>query len=178
MPEEVLVSGETGDDAAAFALSDGSALVATVDFFTPIVDDPFDWGRIAAANAFSDVYAMGATPRLALNIAAWPVDDLPLEMLVDVLRGGREVADRAGVVVIGGHTITDTEPKYGMAALGFVDPSRIVRKSPRSASDAPPNRHAARRPGEDFSDLRVRDASSLEGRDELLGSSGCDQHPD
>src|SRR5438093_9658653 len=114
MPEEVLVSGETGDDAAAFALSDGSALVATVDFFTPIVDDPFDWGRIAAANAFSDVYAMGATPRLALNIAAWPVDDLPLEMLVDVLRGGKEVADRAGVVVVGGHTITDTEPNYGM----------------------------------------------------------------
>src|SRR2546428_9063864 len=103
MPEEVLVSGETGDDAAAFALPDGSALVATVDFFTPIVDDPFDWGRIAAANAFSDVYAMGGAPKIALNVAAWPVDDLPLELLADVLRGGAAVAERAGVVVLGGH---------------------------------------------------------------------------
>jgi selenide,water dikinase len=129
MPEEVLVSSETGDDAAVYALPDGTALVATVDFFTPIVDDPFDWGRIAAANAFSDVYAMGATPKLALNVAAWPVDDLPLEMLADVLRGGQDVAERARVVVLGGHTITDSEPKYGMVALGFVDPSALVRNS-------------------------------------------------
>ena len=129
MPREVLVSSETGDDAAVYALPDGTALVATVDFFTPIVDDPFDWGRIAAANAFSDVYAMGAAPRLALNVAAWPVDDLPLEMLADVLRGGQEVAGLAGAVVLGGHTITDPEPKYGMVAMGFADPSALVRNS-------------------------------------------------
>ena len=129
MPEEVLVSAETGDDAAAYRLPDGRALVATVDFFTPIVDDAYDWGRIAAANAFSDVYAMGATPALALNVASWPVDDLPLELLVEVLRGGQDVARAAGAVVLGGHTITDPEPKYGMVALGFVDPERIVRNS-------------------------------------------------
>jgi selenide,water dikinase len=129
MPREVLVSSETGDDAAVYALPDGTALVATVDFFTPIVDDPFDWGRIAAANAFSDVYAMGASPKIALNVAAWPVDDLPLEMLADVLRGGQDVAERAGVVVLGGHTITDSEPKYGMVALGLADPTALVRNS-------------------------------------------------
>ncbi len=129
MPEEVLVSAETGDDAAVYRLPDGRALVATVDFFTPIVDDPYDWGRIAAANAFSDVYAMGASPALALNVSSWPVDDLPLDLLVEVLRGGQDVALQAGAVVLGGHTITDPEPKYGMVALGFVDPERIVRNS-------------------------------------------------
>jgi selenide,water dikinase len=129
MPEAVLVSAETGDDAAAYRLPDGQALVATVDFFTPIVDDPYDWGRIAAANAFSDVYAMGAEPALALNIVAWPVDDLPLEMLAEVLRGGQAVAAQAGAVVLGGHTITDPEPKYGMVALGFAAPEEIVRNA-------------------------------------------------
>jgi selenide, water dikinase len=129
MPEEVLVSSETGDDAAVYALSEGRALVATVDFFTPIVDDAFDWGRIAAANAFSDVYAMGGEPKLALNLVGWPVDDLPLELLADVLRGGQAVAEQAGAVVLGGHTITDPEPKYGMVALGFVDPARLMRNS-------------------------------------------------
>jgi selenide,water dikinase len=107
----------------------GSALVATVDVFTPIVDDPFDWGRIAAANALSDVYAMGGSPEIALNIVAWPVDDLPLELLGDVLRGGQAVADQAGVLVLGGHTITGAEPIYGMVAIGSVDPGRIVRNS-------------------------------------------------
>jgi selenide,water dikinase len=135
MPREVLVSAETGDDAAVYELPDGTALVATVDFFTPIVDDPFDWGRIAAANALSDVYAMGAEPKLALNVAAWPVDDLPLEMLADVLRGGLDVTQRAGVVLLGGHTITDPEPKYGMVALGFVDPTNLVRNSTARAGD-------------------------------------------
>jgi selenide,water dikinase len=129
MPEEVLVSSETGDDAAVYALSEGRALVATVDFFTPIVDDAFDWGRIAAANAFSDVYAMGGEPKLALNLVGWPVDDLPLELLADVLRGGQAVAEQVGAVVLGGHTITDPEPKYGMVALGFVDPARLMRNS-------------------------------------------------
>jgi len=125
----VLVSSETGDDAAVVARPGGSALVATVDVFTPIVDDPFDWGRIAAANALSDVYAMGGSPEIALNVVAWPVDDLPLEVLGDVLRGGQAVADRAGVLVLGGHTITGAEPIYGMVALGSVDPGRIVRNS-------------------------------------------------
>ncbi len=129
MPEAVLVSAETGDDAAVYRLPDGRALVATVDFFTPIVDDPYDWGRIAAANAFSDVYAMGAEPALALNVVAWPVDDLPLEMLAEVLRGGQAVAAEAGAVVLGGHTITDPEPKYGMVALGFAAPEQVVRNS-------------------------------------------------
>lgn len=129
MPEEVLVSAETGDDAAAYRLPDGRALVATVDFFTPIVDDPYDWGRIAAANAFSDVYAMGAEPAFALNIVAWPVDDLPLEMLAEVLRGGQAVAAQAGAVVLGGHTITDPEPKYGMVALGFATQQQVVRNA-------------------------------------------------
>ena len=126
---DVLVAADTGDDAAVVRLSDEQALVATLDFFTPIVDDPYDWGRIAATNALSDVYAMGARPFLALNITAWPVDDLPLEMLGQVLQGGIDVASKAGVAVLGGHTITDPEPKYGMVALGLAEPERIVRNS-------------------------------------------------
>jgi selenide, water dikinase len=129
MPNEVLVASDTGDDAAVYDLGDGRALVQTLDFFTPIVDDPYDWGRIAAANAVSDVYAMGGTPALALNIVAWPIDDLPREMLVRVLDGGAAIAAQAGVAVVGGHSITDTEPKYGMAVTGFVETERIVRNS-------------------------------------------------
>ena len=129
MPDEVLVSAETGDDAAAWRLDDGRALIATVDVFTPIVDDAYDWGRIAATNAFSDVYAMGGTPVMALNVAGWPVDDLPLDLLARVLQGGQEVAADAGAVVVGGHTITATEPIYGMVALGFADADRLVRNS-------------------------------------------------
>ncbi len=125
----MLVSAETGDDAAVYAPLDGRALVATVDFFPPIVDDPYDWGRIAAANSFSDVYAMGARPAIALNVVGWPVDELPLDLLVEVLRGGNAVAREAGVVVLGGHTITDPEPKFGMVAIGFADADRIVRNS-------------------------------------------------
>jgi len=129
MPEEVLVSQETGDDAAVYVLPGGQCLVQTVDFFTPIVDDPYDWGRIAAANALSDVYAMGARPVLALNLVGWPVDDLPLDVLVRVLEGGSTVAAQAGVAVVGGHTISDLEPKYGMAVTGLADRSRLVRNS-------------------------------------------------
>jgi selenide,water dikinase len=125
----VLVAADTGDDAAVVKLSDDQTLVATLDFFTPIVDDPYDWGRIAATNALSDVYAMGARPLLTLNIAAWPVDDLPIEMLGQVLQGGIDVASKAGAAVLGGHTITDPEPKYGMVALGLAEPERIVRNS-------------------------------------------------
>jgi selenide,water dikinase len=124
---DMLVASETGDDAAVYAMPGGDALVATVDVFTPIVDDAYDWGRIAAANALSDVYAMGGTPKLALNVAAWPVDHLPVAMLGDVLRGGRDVAIEAGVVVAGGHTITSTEPIYGMVAVGFVKPRDLIR---------------------------------------------------
>jgi len=132
MPEltgEVLVAADTGDDAAVVRLPDGHALIATLDFFTPIVDDPYDWGRIAATNALSDVYAMGGRPLLALNIVSWPVDDLPLEMMGLVLQGGIDVVSEAGAAVLGGHSITDPEPKYGMVALGLADPSAIVRNS-------------------------------------------------
>jgi selenide, water dikinase len=128
-PAEVLVSPGTGDDAAVYVLPGGPALVQTVDFFTPIVDDPYDWGRIAAANAFSDVYAMGGRPLMALNLVAWPVDDLPLDLLVRVLDGGAATAREAGVVILGGHSIHDPEPKYGMAVTGVVDPNLIVRNS-------------------------------------------------
>jgi selenide,water dikinase len=126
---DVLVATDTGDDAAVYRLPSGEGLIATLDFFTPIVDDPYDWGRIAATNALSDVYAMGGRPFLALNIVNWPVDDLPLEMLAQVLQGGVDVATAEGVVVAGGHSITDPEPKYGMVALGLVDPDEVVRNS-------------------------------------------------
>jgi selenide,water dikinase len=127
--DDVVVGSDTGDDAAVVALPDGGVLVATLDFFTPIVDDAYDWGRIAATNALSDVYAMGARPFLALNVVAWPVDDLPLEMLGEVLQGGADAASKAGVTVAGGHSITDAEPKYGMVALGLGRAERIVRNS-------------------------------------------------
>jgi len=128
-PPEILVSEETRDDAAVYRLPDGRALVQTVDFFTPIVDDPYDWGRIGAANAMSDVYAMGGKPVLALNLVAWPVDELPLELLGRVLEGAAKVAAEAGVAIVGGHSIHDPEPKYGMAVTGFADAERIVRNS-------------------------------------------------
>jgi selenide,water dikinase len=134
-PEEVLVSPATGDDAAVIRIGDGRALVQTVDFFTPIVDDPFDWGRIAAANALSDVYAMGGTPLTALNLVAWPVQDLPLELLARVLEGGRETVAEAGAAIVGGHSIHDPEPKYGLAVTGLVDPEHVVRNSTMRPGD-------------------------------------------
>jgi selenide,water dikinase len=132
---EVLVGADTGDDAAVVRLPDGHALIATLDFFTPIVDEPYDWGRIAATNALSDVYAMGGRPFLALNIVSWPVDDLPIEMLGQVLQGGIDVATKAGAAVLGGHSITDPEPKFGMVALGLADEDRIVRNSTARPGD-------------------------------------------
>jgi selenide,water dikinase len=129
MPPEVLVGPETGDDAAVYRLPGGLALVQTTDFFTPIVDDPFDWGRIAATNALSDVYAMGGRPLTALNLVAWPIQELPVELLAQVLAGGAQVAREAGVAILGGHSIHDPEPKYGMAVTGLVDPERIVRNA-------------------------------------------------
>ena len=122
----VLVDASNRDDAAVFRLSDDRALVATVDFFTPVVDDPYDFGRVAAANALSDVYAMGGTPLLVLNLVGWPREKLPFELLGEILRGGSEIAHEAGAFVLGGHSVDDPEPKYGMVAIGEVHPDRIV----------------------------------------------------
>ncbi len=135
VPPEVLVGVDTGDDAAVWALDEDRAIIATLDFFTPIVDDPYDWGRIAATNAMSDVYAMGGTPFLALNIVAWPVDDLPLGMLSSVLQGGVDAATNAGVAVLGGHSITDPEPKFGMVVLGSVDPAQMTTNAGAQPGD-------------------------------------------
>jgi selenide,water dikinase len=115
------------DDAAIWRLDETRALVVTTDFFTPVVDDAYDYGAIAAANALSDVYAMGGKPFLALNIAALP-PDLPAELVGEILLGGAEIAREAGVVVAGGHTIQDKEPKYGLVVVGFVDPQHILTK--------------------------------------------------
>lgn len=125
---DLLVGLSGPDDAAVWRLDEGRALVATTDFFTPIVDDPYSFGAIAAANALSDVYAMGGTPFLALNISAFP-QDLPVEICAEILRGGAEKAREAGVVIAGGHSVQDREPKYGLVALGWVDPRRMLRKS-------------------------------------------------
>ena len=124
---ELLVGLDDGDDAAAVRLRDGLAIIATTDFFTPVVDDPYDWGRIAAANALSDVYAMGGRPVVALNLLCWPRDVLPYALAAEVLRGGLAVADLAGCHVAGGHSIDDPEPKYGMAVTGTADPDRLIR---------------------------------------------------
>jgi len=122
-----LVGLETADDAAVYRLDSGSALVQSVDFFSPMVDDPYAFGQIAAANALSDIYAMGGRPLFALNVVGFPRDVLPLEVLHEILRGGAEKAHEAGIAVLGGHTVTDAEPKYGMVVTGLVDPSRITR---------------------------------------------------
>jgi selenide,water dikinase len=116
------------DDAAVWRLDEDRALVATTDFFTPVVDNPYDYGAIAAANALSDVYAMGGKPFLALNVAALP-PDLPLEISSEIIRGGAEVTRQAGVVLAGGHSIQDKEPKYGLVVLGFVHPEKMLTKS-------------------------------------------------
>ena len=132
----ILVDAATRDDAAVFRFTADRAIVATVDFFTPIVDDAYDFGRIAAANAFSDVYAMGATPLLALNLVGWPRDTLPYDLLGEVLRGGADVARAASAFVLGGHSIDDPEPKYGMAVIGEVHPDRIVTNAGARPGDA------------------------------------------
>jgi selenide, water dikinase len=124
--ENVLVGLDDGDDAAAVLVGD-VAVLSTADFFTPVVDDAFDWGRIAAANALSDIYAMGGRPIVAINLVGWPRDVLPLELMAEVLRGGLAVASEAGCPVIGGHSIDDPEPKYGMAVTGVADPDRLLR---------------------------------------------------
>ncbi|MSO38407.1 MAG: selenide, water dikinase SelD [Acidimicrobiia bacterium] len=125
--DNLLVGHENSDDAAVYRLRDDLAIVFTTDFFTPIVDDAFDWGRIAAANALSDIYAMGGTPLLALNLVAWPREGLPLELLARVIDGGAQVVAEADAIVAGGHSIDDSEPKFGMAVVGTVDPKRVFR---------------------------------------------------
>lgn len=122
----VLLGDDASDDASVYRLSPDRALVQTVDFFTPVVDDPYTFGAIAAANALSDVYAVGGEPLTALNIAAFPVDSLPQSVLSEILRGGADKAIEAGVTIVGGHTIDDPEPKYGMAVTGIVHPERFL----------------------------------------------------
>ncbi|HEX5427540.1 selenide, water dikinase SelD [Segeticoccus rhizosphaerae] len=124
---ELLVGLEAGDDGAVVQVRDDLAVISTADFFTPVVDDAYDFGRIAAANALSDVYAMGGRPVVAINLVGWPRDVLPTELLREVLRGGADVASSAGCPVAGGHSIDDPEPKYGLAVTGLADPDRLLR---------------------------------------------------
>jgi selenide,water dikinase len=126
-PGELLVGLDDGDDAAVVRIAAGTAIVATADFFTPVVDDAYDWGRIAAANALSDVYAMGGTPVVGINLLAWPRDLLPMELAAEVLRGGLAVAREAACHLAGGHSVDDPEPKYGMAVTGIADPEHLMR---------------------------------------------------
>ncbi len=126
---------ETGDDAAVFRLDDKTALVQTVDYFTPIVDDPYNFGQIAAANSLSDIYAMGARPLFALNIVGFPTKRFPLSLLAEILRGGMNKAAEAGISIAGGHTVVDEEPKYGLCVTGLVAPERVVRNSTARPGD-------------------------------------------
>lgn len=123
---DLLVGPETSDDAGVYRIADHLALLNTVDFFPPIVDDPYTYGQIAAANALSDIYAMGGRPITALNLVAFPRDGLPLAVLHDILRGGADKLEEAGVALVGGHTIADPEVKYGMAVTGLIDPARLI----------------------------------------------------
>ena len=125
---DLLVGLEVSDDAAVYRVSDERAIILTVDFFAPVVDDPYDYGAIAAANAMSDVYAMGGEVVLALNICGFPID-LPAEMVSEILRGGAEKVAEAGGALAGGHTVIDKEPKYGLAVMGFVHPDHIATKA-------------------------------------------------
>jgi len=133
---DLLVGTSTADDAGVFRIAPDLALVQTVDFFTPIVDDAFQFGAIAAANALSDVYAMGGEPKTALNVACFPQNGVPFEVLTDILRGGLAKAEEAGVVVVGGHTVIDEEIKFGMAVTGLVHPDRILRNVGARPGDA------------------------------------------
>jgi selenide, water dikinase len=130
-----MVGFETADDAAVYRLSDDMAALLTVDFFTPIVDDPYDFGRIAAVNSLSDIYAMGGTPLAAMNLLAFP-SDLGPDVIAEVVRGGADVVRSAGAVVVGGHTIEDAEPKYGMAVMGIVHPDKVIRNVGALPGDA------------------------------------------
>ena len=129
VPRDLLVGIETSDDAAVYRINDRQAIVATTDFFMPIVDDPFDFGAIAATNAISDVYAMGGQPLFALALVGMPVNQIPLEVIRKILEGGESVCARAGIPIAGGHTIDSVEPIYGLVAIGLVDPRNLKRNS-------------------------------------------------
>jgi selenide,water dikinase len=135
LPQDLLVGTETADDAAVYRLNATQALVATTDFFSPVVDDPFDFGRIAATNAISDVYAMGARPIMALALVGMPLDKLPVSVIRRVLEGGESVCAAAGIPVAGGHSIDTLEPIYGLVALGLVHPDKVKRNSAAKAGD-------------------------------------------
>lgn len=135
MPPELLVGNASADDAAVYRLNDQQAIVATTDFFTPIVDDPTDFGRIAATNAISDVYAMGATPIMALAIVGMPLDKLPVEVIGQILDGGASICAQAGIPIAGGHSIDVLEPIYGLVVLGVVHPDRLLRNDTARAGD-------------------------------------------
>jgi len=135
MPKELLVGIETADDAAVYQLNDEQALIATTDFFMPIVDDPFDFGRIAATNAISDVYAMGGTPIMALALVAMPVNQLPVEVIGQVIRGGEAICREAGIPIAGGHTIDSVEPIYGLVVMGLVHPKKVRRNADAKPGD-------------------------------------------
>ncbi len=134
---DLLVGWNTGDDAGVYRLREDLALILTVDYFTPVVDEPYDFGQIAAANAMSDVYAMGGQPLLALNLAGFPAGKLNLSVLAEILRGGEDKIREAGALLVGGHTVEDAEPKYGLAVVGLVHPGRVVT-------------NAGARPGDDL----------------------------
>ncbi|MEP7156759.1 MAG: selenide, water dikinase SelD [Betaproteobacteria bacterium] len=135
LPKELLVGIETSDDAAVYQINETQAIVATTDFFMPIVDDPFDFGRIAATNAISDVYAMGGTPLFALALVGMPINTLPLETIKKILDGGESVCKAAGIPIAGGHTIDSVEPIYGLVAIGIVNPKNLKRNSGAKAGD-------------------------------------------
>ena len=135
LPPQLLVGNETADDAAVYQLNDEQALIATTDFFMPIVDDPYDFGRIAATNAISDVYAMGGTPIMALALVGMPINVLPLETIGAILQGGQDVCREAGIPIAGGHTIDSVEPIYGLVVMGLVHPSRVKKNSGAQVGD-------------------------------------------
>lgn len=135
IPPELMVGIETADDAAVYRLNDSQALVATTDFFMPIVDDPYEFGRIAATNALSDVYAMGGKPIMALALVAMPINQLPLDVIGAIVRGGQDVCRAAGIPIAGGHTIDSVEPIYGLVAMGLVHPDRVRRNADAKAGD-------------------------------------------
>jgi len=135
VPSALMVGIETADDAAVYKLNDEQALIATTDFFMPIVDDPFDFGRIAATNAISDVYAMGGTPIMALALVGMPINKLPLETIGKIIQGGESICSEAGIPIAGGHTIDSVEPIYGLVVLGLVHPSRVKRNADARAGD-------------------------------------------
>ncbi|HEY1077759.1 MAG TPA: selenide, water dikinase SelD [Fontimonas sp.] len=135
VPKELMVGIETADDAAVYKLNDEQALIATTDFFMPIVDDPFDFGRIAATNAISDVYAMGGTPIMALALVGMPVNKLPIETIGQIIKGGESICAEAGIPIAGGHTIDSVEPIYGLVVMGLVHPSKVKRNADARAGD-------------------------------------------